>query len=69
MPIHEVAFGGQPGTFGRKEDRSDIRRRALERLYVRKAAVDELIHSLETYQTAQRAIAPCIPFSEARKCS
>ena len=42
-----------------------IRRRALERLYMRKAAVDDLIESLENYLKTQRAAsAPCIPFSE-----
>ena len=31
-----------------------IRRRALERLYRRRLAVEELIHSLEGYQLAQQ---------------
>jgi len=47
-----------------------IRRRALERLYERRAAVDELIESLEIYQRchdSQRAV--CISFSEMPKCS
>ena len=30
-----------------------LRRRALERLYERRSAVDELIESLERYQSAQ----------------
>ena len=47
-----------------------IRRRALERLYLRKAAVDELIESLENYVRTQRMeVAPCIPFSGVQKCS
>jgi hypothetical protein len=34
----------------RKTDSDAIRRRALERLYQRRAAVDQLIRSLEGYQ-------------------
>ncbi|MGA2040979.1 MAG: hypothetical protein ABSH42_17010 [Bryobacteraceae bacterium] len=33
-----------------------IRRRALERLYRRRFAVEELIHSLEEYQLAQENV-------------
>ena len=47
-----------------------VRRRALERLYERRAAVDELIESLEIYQRChanQRAV--CISFNEMPKCS
>jgi predicted short-subunit dehydrogenase-like oxidoreductase (DUF2520 family) len=62
MPIPQVVSRGQ-------QDTDEVRRRALERLYLRKAAVDELIRSLQNYQEAQRAKAPCIPFSEVRKCS
>jgi hypothetical protein len=47
-----------------------IRRRALDRLYERKAAVEDLIRSLEIYE---RSINPhaaeCVPFSEPLKCS
>ena len=46
----------------------DIRRRALERLYERRATVDELILVLERYQR-ERQLAPCINISAARKCS
>ena len=47
-----------------------IRRRALERLYERRATVDDLIDSLERYQQErQRALAPCIDISVGRKCS
>jgi hypothetical protein len=47
-----------------------IRRRALERLYERRAAVDELIVLLERYQdTQQRNLAPCVPINALRKCS
>ena len=47
-----------------------IRRRALERLYERRAAVDELIVLLERYQdTQQQSLAPCVPITAMRKCS
>jgi hypothetical protein len=48
-----------------------IRRRALERLYLRKAAVDELIASLENYVRTQRTVtpAPCIPFNATQRWS
>jgi hypothetical protein len=61
MPIHEVVRN-------RRQDSDEMRRRALERLYMRKAAVDQLILSLQNYQKVQRK-APCIPFTAARKCS
>jgi hypothetical protein len=45
-----------------------IRRRALERLYERRSAVDQLILSLERYQGEQSArIANCIEISAAKK--
>jgi hypothetical protein len=48
----------------------EARLRALERLYVRREVVDELIRSLECYeQMGSRLHAPCIPISVARKCS
>jgi hypothetical protein len=62
MPIQAVVPRHRPDT-------DDVRRRALERLYLRREAVDQLIESLQNYQDAQQAKAPCIPFSEARKCS
>jgi hypothetical protein len=48
-----------------------IRRRALERLYERRDAVDSLIQSLEDYQRARvgRRKADCIAISARRKCS
>jgi hypothetical protein len=47
-----------------------IRRRALDRLYQRKAAVEDLIQALEDYQRAEsHQKAECIDFSVARKCS
>jgi len=47
-----------------------VRRRALERLYEKRAAVEELILSLERYQEAsQKHRANCVEFSADRKCS
>ena len=48
-----------------------IRRRALDRLYERRAAVDDLIRSLENYQRAQEPrAAECIEFRvPSTKCS
>jgi hypothetical protein len=47
-----------------------IRRRALQRLYERRAAVDSLIHSLEDYQRMKNShVAVPLNFSDARKCS
>jgi hypothetical protein len=47
-----------------------VRRRALQRLYEQRAAVEELISSLEQYQNAQqRHRAACVEFNVAPKCS
>lgn len=48
-----------------------IRRRALDRLYQRRATVEDLIQSLEDYQRCREGqeTAQCIPFSARRKCS
>jgi hypothetical protein len=47
-----------------------VRRRALERLYERRAAVDELIVLLERYQDVQqRKLPACVPINAVRKCS
>ena len=62
MPLHEVVPTG-------RRDSDEMRRRALDRLYLRKAAVDELILSLQNYQRTKREKAPVIPFSVVRKCS
>jgi hypothetical protein len=63
MPIHAVA-----DSVRRNSD--EMRRRALERLYMRKAAVDDLILSLQNYEKIKQSKAPCIvPFNAARKCS
>jgi hypothetical protein len=49
----------------RYSDRSAdrIRRRALERLYARRTAVDQLIDSLEKYQGAQAVANNCVSIS------
>ena len=48
-----------------------IRQRALERLYERRATVDELIDVLERYQQqgCEQTLAPCIEISAVQKCS
>lgn len=47
-----------------------LRQRALDRLYARRDAVDDLIRSLENYREAQdRPAAECVEFSSERKCS
>jgi hypothetical protein len=48
----------------------ELRRRALERLYLRRDVVDALIRSLEEYQDRAIRPAPCVPITgAARKCS
>ena len=48
----------------------ETRKRALERLYARRAAVEDLIQSLERYQRSQDApIAECLGFGIEPKCS
>jgi hypothetical protein len=45
-----------------------LRRRALERLYERRDAVDDLIASLERYKVVDAGrLAPCIEFSGSPK--
>jgi hypothetical protein len=47
-----------------------IRRRALERLYERKAAVEDLIRSLEGYErTTHPKMGECVSFNAPLKCS
>ena len=47
-----------------------IRRRALERLYERREAVEDLIRSLEDYKQCYKVCAAeRIDFSAAQKCS
>jgi hypothetical protein len=60
-----------PTSRTRKSDSDDIRLRALKRLYQRKAAVNELIDSLETYQRIQGGMPiACEPLiGLLRKCS
>jgi hypothetical protein len=54
----------------RPTDADLIRRRALQRLYERKAVVDTLIQSLEDYQQARvSCVSALLEFSAERKCS
>jgi hypothetical protein len=47
-----------------------IRHRALERLYKRRAAVEDLIRSLEGYERAsQPRVGECVPFTAPPRCS
>lgn len=46
-----------------------IRERALERLYARREAVDDLIRSLENYQSHNSDEEECLEFKAGRKCS
>jgi len=48
----------------------EVRKRALDRLYSRRTAVDDLIQALENYQRSQGAPrAECLEFTTGRKCS
>jgi hypothetical protein len=49
-------------------DGEEVRLRALERLYLRREAVDALIRSLEAYQQTEARKAPCVSISAGRKC-
>jgi len=46
----------------------DVRLRALERLYLRREAVDALIRSLEFYQENEPRKAPCVAINAGRMC-
>jgi hypothetical protein len=46
----------------------EIRLRALDRLYLRREAVDALIRSLEAYQNCEPRKAPVISINAARMC-
>jgi hypothetical protein len=50
-------------------ENDDVRTRALERLYLRREAVDALIRSLETYQQTEAHRARCVSISAGRTCS
>jgi len=46
-----------------------LRRQALERLYLRRETVDNLIRSLENYQQSKTAAPPvCIAITDRRTC-
>jgi len=68
MPLTHTFAGSPPDH--RIEPLDVFRRRALERLYQRKAAVDELIDCLENYQRCrERRPNSCIEISAVPKCS
>jgi hypothetical protein len=46
-----------------------LRQRALERLYARRDAVDDLIRSLEKYQSQDEPEGECVELTSGRKCS
>ena len=49
---------------------SYLRERALQRLYARRDAVDDLIRSLENYnQARENPMSECLEFNSERKCS
>lgn len=64
MPITVASLAGsnQPAI-----SQDFVRRRALDRLYARKAAVEDLIRSLENYERSRDGRAPCIPFIAPQK--
>jgi hypothetical protein len=47
----------------------EARMRALERLYLRREAVEELIRSLECYEETSGRRAPCVSITSATTCS
>jgi len=42
--------------------------RALERLYLRREVVEDLIRSLESYEEMSEQRAPCVSITSAAKC-
>jgi hypothetical protein len=65
-PSSSLAIAGKPVP----ATVDDLRFEALQRLYLRREAVDALIHSLEMYEHAgilRRA--PCVPISAGRTWS
>ena len=63
-------LASSPADQVRVSSENDIRRRALQRLYERRDAVEDLIQSLEGYaQCHKTRAAACIDISVGRKCS
>jgi hypothetical protein len=59
-----------PDEWNRHRAIDQIRREALERLYARKHAVDDLIRSLENYQRCDPPRkTECVAFNAAATCS
>jgi len=49
---------------------NELRRQALDRLYRRREAVDDLIRTLENYsQLQETGSSGCLEFTDVRKCS
>ena len=71
MPLSLIAFPSSPEERNRLVLANLIRERALERLYERRAAVEDLIRSLEDYQQCGHARhrAECIELTAAGRCS
>jgi len=70
LTLTSATSAGTPKSAARLPISDAVRRRALERLYERKALVDELIDSLESYQRMRETQrATCVPFSALSKCS
>jgi hypothetical protein len=66
LPVHAVASAER----SRAMSCDDIRRRALQRLYERRHAVEVLIRSLEGYEQCHKPCATAsIDVIAARKCS
>jgi hypothetical protein len=71
MPVPD-AFLSRPDSAERKRALAadEIRKRALARLYARRAAIEDLIQSLERYQRLQdTSMAECLGFSTERERS
>jgi hypothetical protein len=70
MPLTNRALNGVSPKLPPNPASDRVRLRALERLYERKAAVEELIESLEEYQRCcDRQRATCVEFTAAPKYS
>jgi hypothetical protein len=69
MTLSPTLYTNTPTGSTRRSDSEDIRLRALERLYERKAAVNGLIASLEEYQRFQRSRVASPASVLLRKCS
>ena len=70
FPIHMPTFQLSVENWNRYRAIDASRKEALERLYERREAVDDLIRSLENYKRCSpERKAECIPFSVEERCS